>query len=149
MSPKAEFLWTSDQEAAFKQIIDELQSPRVITQFRPAARLRLETDAAQKTGLGYALWQEEPDGQTWKLLRCGSRTVTPTESRYSVTEIELLAVVNAIKKLRMYLQGKHFHIIIDHKPLEPILNSKGLEEIESTRIQRLKEKLAGFKFTAI
>ena len=60
-----------------------------------------------------------------------------------------MAVVNAIRKLRMYLQGKHFHILIDHKPLEPILNSKGLEEIESTRIQRLKEKLVGFKFTAI
>ncbi len=66
-------------------------------QYRPEANLRLETDAAQKTGFGYALWRQEPDSH-WKLLRCGSRTVSDAESRYSVTESELVAVVQAAKK---------------------------------------------------
>jgi hypothetical protein len=145
LSPKVTFLWTEDQEKAFKDVIKELSSPRVLTFFRADANLRLETDAAQKTGFGFALWQEEPNGM-WKLLRCGSRTVSSAESRYSVTESELTAVVSAIKKLRLYLRGKKFTLITDHKPLVPILNHKGLDEIESPRIVRLKEKLSGFKF---
>ena len=148
LSPKVAFSWGNDQEVAFRQTIEELCSGRVLTNFNPKARLRLETDAAQKTGLGYALWQEEASGQ-WKLLRCGSRTVTPAESRYSVTESELLGVAFAVKKLKLYLQGKAFEVIVDHQPLVSILNSKGLEEIETPRILRLKEKLTGYVFTAI
>ena len=133
LSPKAAFTWTSDQDKAFKETITELSSPRVLTNFSPQAALRLETDAAQKTGLGYALWQQDK-GDTWKLLRCGSRTVTSAESRYSVTESELLAVVFAMKKLKLYLQGKQFQIIVDHKPLVPILNSKGSNHLNERRV---------------
>lgn len=111
-------------------------------------RLRLETDVAQTKGLGYALWQQEPNG-TWRLLRCGSRAMTPTESRYSVTKVELLAVVWAVKKLKLYLRGSPFELIVDHKPLVSILNHKQLEEIESPRIMRLKEKLGGYTITTV
>ena len=104
-----------------------MTSPRILTHYRPEANLRLETDAAQKTGFGYALWQEEPS-IIWKLLRCGSRTVSDAEKRYSVTESELAAVVAATKKFNLYLQGKYFTLIVDHKPLEAILNSKKLDK---------------------
>ena len=43
-------------------------------------------------------------------------------------ELELLAVVWATKKCRHYLLGlPHFDIIIDHKPLRPILNDYTLD----------------------
>ncbi len=145
-STKAVFQWTNDQQKAFDDVIKELSSTRILTSYRPGAKLRLETDAAQKTGFGFALWQEEPD-DVWRLLRCGSRTVSDAESRYSVTESELKAVVSAVKKLRLYLEGAHFLLIVDHKPLIPILNSKCLDEITSPRIRNLKEKLMGFNFT--
>ncbi len=147
MSPKATFIWTEDQENAFKAVVAELTSPRILTFFRPDAALRLETDAAQKTGFGYALWQEDND-KKWRLLRCGSRTVTPAESRYSVTESELAAVVSAVRKLKLYLR-KHFTLIVDHQALVFILNEKGLDEIESPRIVKLKEKLSHFNFTTV
>ncbi len=139
----AAFLWEAPQQQAFKAVITELQSPRVLTQYRPEAPLRLETDAAQKTGLGYALWQQEPDGR-WRLMRCGSRAVTQAESRYSITESELLGLTWAVKKLRLYLRGRPFDAIVDHKPLEGIVNGKPLDSIETPRILRLKEKLAGY-----
>ncbi len=150
MSPKSVFLWTESQQTAFEETIKELTSPRILAQYRPEANLRLETDAAQKTGFGYALWQQEPDSQ-WKLLRCGSRTVSDAESRYSVTESELVAVVQAVKKLRLYLCGKEFTIVVDHQPLISILNDKILNDIQTPRILRLKEKLnaMGCKFKAV
>ncbi len=148
LSPKSAFLWTEVQQKAFDDTLKELCSTRVLTLFRPEANLRLETDAAQKTGYGYALWQEEPDG-IWKLLRCGSKTVTPAQSRYSVTESELAAVVYAVKKLPLYLKGKEFTVIVDHKPLISILNKKSLDEIETPRLINLKAKLMDYKMTAV
>ncbi len=148
LSKKAAFVWTEVQQNAFDKVIKELMSPRVLTFFRRDAQIRLETDAAKKTGFGYALWQEDPDDK-WRLLRCGSRTVTSAETRYSVTESELAAVVSAVKKLKLYLLGKHFTLIVDHQPLIPILNEKCLADIDSPRIVTLKEKLGMYNFTAV
>lgn len=141
LSPKVDFLWEGHQQKAFESLIYVLTSSRVLTHFRMGARLRLETDAAQSRGLGFALWQEEEDGRLWKLLQCGSRAVTPTESRYSATEIELLAVVWAVRKAHLFLRGTRFEVVVDHKPLIPIINAKSLAEIDTPRISRLKEKL--------
>ena len=68
----------------------------------PSRPLRLETDAAQSKGLGMALWQQQPSGD-WRLLQCGYCHVTAAESRYSTTEVELLA-----KKAHLYLAGSDF-----------------------------------------
>ncbi len=113
MSTKSVFQWLPAQEEAFRRVIAELQSPRVLAQYRPGAKLTLET------GVGYALWQEEPDG-TKRLLRCGSRTVSDPETQYSVTKSEVNAVVVACHKITLYLQGTKFEVIVDHKPLVPI-----------------------------
>ena len=80
-----------------------------------------------------ALWQQQPDGQ-WRLLQCGSRHITDTESRYSATEIELLAVVWAVQKARLFLAGSDFELVIDHRPLVPIINSKTLDDLTTPRI---------------
>eukprot|EP00094_Tigriopus_californicus_P014151 TCALIF_13706-PA protein Name:"Similar to pol Retrovirus-related Pol polyprotein from transposon gypsy (Drosophila melanogaster)" AED:0.33 eAED:0.38 QI:0/0/0/0.71/0/0/7/0/476 len=154
LSPKVPFLWEGSQQHSFDKIINVLMSPRVLTQYRPGAQLWLETDAAlARNGCsanprpGFALWQEQ--GPIWKLLQCGSRAVTPTESRYSLTKIELLAVVWAIKKCFMFLRGAEFDLVVDHKPLVPIINFKTLNQIQTPRIMRLKEKLAYSFPTAI
>lgn len=59
-----------------------------------------------------------------------------------MVELEMLGVVWALKKCHVYLAGmRKFKIIVDHKPLESILDKKRLNEVESPRLQRLKEKL--------
>ena len=128
--------------------MNTLSSPRILAHFVPGRALRLETDAAQSKGLGMALWQEQGD-RTWKLLQCGSRFLTDAESRYSATEIEMLAVVWAVKKAKLFLLGSSFEVVVDHKPLIPIINSKFLDEIESPRIRNMKEKLAMYRMTAV
>ena len=93
-----------------------------------------------------ALWQEHIDsnGTSWRLLQCSSRSTSEAETRYSATEIELLAVVWACKKASPFLFGNDFEVVVDHRPLIPILNSKTLGELSSPRIIRLKEKLAPY-----
>ena len=98
-----------------------------------------------------ALWQEHIDsnGTSWRLLQCSSRSTSEAETRYSATEIELLAVVWACKKASLFLFGNDFEVVVDHRPLIPILNSKTLGELSSPRIIRLKEKLAPYNLTAV
>ena len=68
-----------------------------------------------------------------------------------MVELEMLAVVWALGKCRVYLLGmKNFKIIVDHKPLESIIDKKTLNEIDTPRLQRLKEKLLQYgNFTTI
>ncbi len=142
LSPRVTFIWEGPQQHAFGELIKTLTSPRVLAHYRQGAKLRLDTDAAQSKGLGFALWQEQENEDVWKLLQCGSRFVTPAESRYLATEVELLAVVWAVRKCHMFLRDARYELIVDHKPLIPIINSKALPEIDTPRIARLREKLA-------
>ena len=71
----------------------------------------------------------------WKPVQAGSRSLTPTESRHAVIELEALAACLAMKKCGMYLQGlPHFTLLNDHQPLKPILNSNGIADVENPRL---------------
>ena len=97
-------------------------------------------DASRLVGLGYALLQQH--GGIWKFIQCGSRFLSDVETRYVVIELELVAVVWAFKKCKMYLLGlPHFQLVVDHEPLVFILNDRTLDTIENPRIQRLKERI--------
>ena len=145
LKPKNAFVWTSDHDQAFTQTKRVLCSPPVLAPFDPKLPTMLQTDASRLKGLGFALLQKHED--VWKLTQAGSRFTTDTESRYAMVELELLAVVWAIHKCRIYLQGlPKFDVVVDHKPLESILNKQTLDMIDNPRIQRLKEKLGGFTF---
>lgn len=52
-------------------------------------------------------------------------------------------------KCKFYLAGlPHFELVTDHRPLIPILNHYTLDAVENPRLQRLKEKLSAYQFTA-
>ena len=138
------FAWDTEHQEAFTKVCEELSKPPMLAFFDPTAEVKLETDAARLGGLGFALYQK--DSGKWKLLQCGSRFLTDTESRYAMIELELLAVVWALKKCRVFLIGRSFELIIDHRPLVPILNSYALNQVENPRLLRLLMKTRRFVF---
>ena len=142
-----EWMWTPVHEQAFKDVKEAITSPPILAYFKPNLPISLQTDASKLNGLGYALMQKHRDG--WKLIKCGSRFLSETESRYAIIEQEMLAVTWATRKCQRFLRGaQHYDVIIDHRPLVPILNSKGINDIENPRLQRMKEKLSQYNFTA-
>jgi len=144
---KSVFAWTPAQEDAFRQTKEALSSPPTLAHFDPSRPTMLQTDASRLKGLGFALLQKV--GDSWRLVQCGSRFLSDTESRYAMIELELLAVVWATQKCRTYLLGlPSFTIVVDHQPLIPILNQYTLDMVENTRLQRLKAKLSMYVFTA-
>lgn len=46
-----------------------------------------------------------------------SKKFTNAEKKYSTYDRELLAVYSAVKYFRCFLEGRHFKIFTDHKPL--------------------------------
>ena len=66
--------------------------------------------------------------------------MTETESNYAMVELELLDVVWAMRKYRIYLQGlPSFELIVDHKPLESILNIQTIDMVDNPGFKDLKK----------
>ena len=141
-----EFVWDSVHTDTVNAAKAELLSPSTLSFFQRDQPLRLETDASALHGLGYVLWQLQ-DGK-WRILQCGSRFLSDPESWYAVIELELLAVVWAVKKCSLYLPGTLFEVATDHRPLTSIINSYSLDQIENFRLQRLVMKLCPYQLHA-
>ena len=132
LKTKNEFIWIPAHDIAFTAVKNHLQKTPILTNFDPNRETEIHTDASKTKGLGFILRQKHDNH--WKMISCGSRYISDTERRYSMVELEMLAVVWALGKCRVYLMGmKHFRVIVDHKPLESIIDKKTLNEIQTPR----------------
>ncbi|XP_068245143.1 uncharacterized protein mRpL22 [Palaemon carinicauda] len=149
MSPKRSFIWTPDHDQAFKRVKQALSSPPVLASFDPTLPTILQTDASRLYGIGYALLQDH-GSRRLRVVQCGSRFLADAETRYATIELEMLAVSWALTKCRLYLQGlPSFTLQTDHRPLVPIINSYTLDMVENPRLQRMKERMSQYQFTAM
>ncbi|GJR68080.1 putative reverse transcriptase domain-containing protein [Tanacetum coccineum] len=85
-------------------------------------------------GLGAVLMQRE------KVIAYASRQLKPHEENYTTHDLELGAVVFALKIWRHYLYGTKCTVFIDHKSLQHILDQKEL----NMRQRRWLELLADY-----
>ena len=120
--PKSQALnWNDDALAAFNATKEALASASLLTYPTTDAPTCLMTDASD-TAVG-AVLQQYVNG-TWHPISLFSRKMTPAETRYSTFDRELLAVYLAIKHFHHFLEGRHFHVLTDHKPLTFALNTR-------------------------
>src|SRR5699024_1088189 len=107
--------WTAEQEEAFQALKQTLTEAPVLACPDFTQQFVLQTDASD-LGLGAVLTQQI-DGEE-RVIHYASRSLTPAEKNYSVTEKGCLALVWGIEKLRPYLEGYHFVIVTDHQSLK-------------------------------
>ena len=79
------------------------------------------TDACQE-GLGAVLMQNG------KVIAYGGRQLKTHEVNYATHDLELLAVIFALKQWRHYLLGAKFELFTDHKSLKYIFSQKDLNQ---------------------
>ena len=101
------------------------------------------TTDARTTGLGITLWQKQDDGNT-KPIAFGSIYLNDTEKKYSIGELELLAVVWGLEKFRFYLYGKKVYLYTDHQALEPLIKRNRSNRQYSARLTRWLDRLTHF-----
>ena len=103
----------------FEKVKDLLTSEMVFTYFDPTLHVAVLTDASRLHGLDYTLGHYI--NSRFKLVSCGSKSLTPTQQRYAAIKLECLEVYFAIEKCSFYLKGgTHFTVATDYKPLEGI-----------------------------
>ena len=103
------------------------------------------TTDASKNGIGGMLSQIQ-DGVE-RPIYFVSRTLCPAEKNYSVPELETLAVVWCVERLRQYLYGRSFKIRTDHCSLRQVLTGKLDNAVLSSRVTRWALKLMSYRFT--
>ena len=133
--------WETEHQAAFEQLKTRLAETHTLSYFQMNLPTELIVDASP-VGLGAVLTQKTESGEI-KVIGYASRRLTPTESRYSQTEREALAVVWACEHYHTYLFGADLTVISDHKPLEGIMNNPLSKP--TARLERLCLRLQPYK----
>lgn len=112
-------------EEAFLKLKEILTSSPVLRIYNPDMETEVHTDASAD-GYGAVLLQRCPKDNQLHPVHYMSKKTTPSERKYHSYYLEILAIVEAIKKFRVYLQGIHFKIITDCSALTMTLQKKDL-----------------------
>ncbi|KAJ9547266.1 hypothetical protein OSB04_019809 [Centaurea solstitialis] len=126
------FEWTSTCEYAFNNLKGKLTSATILTLPNGADGFVVYCDAS-KLGLGCVLMQ---DG---KVIAYASRKLKVHELNYPTHDMELTAVVFALKIWRHYLYGVKCQVYTDHKSLQYLLNQKELNMRQRRWIELLSD----------
>ncbi|XP_043279405.1 uncharacterized protein K02A2.6-like [Venturia canescens] len=98
------FRFEEEEERSFERLKQILTSEPVLRIYRPDAETELHTDAS-KEGYGAALLQKGEDDEHFHAVYFTSRKTSDAEKKLHSYELEALAVIQAVKKLRVYLLG--------------------------------------------
>ncbi|GKC81335.1 putative reverse transcriptase domain-containing protein, partial [Tanacetum coccineum] len=119
INKKVKFVWGDKQEAAFQLLKQKLCSAPILSLLEGSEDFIAYCDASKK-GLGTVLMQRE------NVISYASRQLKIHEKNYMTHDLELGAVVFALKIWRHYLYGTKCTVFTDHKSLQHILNQKEL-----------------------
>ncbi|GJS44231.1 putative reverse transcriptase domain-containing protein [Tanacetum coccineum] len=127
------YIWGEDQETAFQLLKQKLCEAPILALPEGNDDFVVYCDASHQ-GLGAVLMQRE------KVIAYASRQLKPNEENYTTHDLELGAVVFALKIWRHYLYGTKCTVFTDHKSLQHILDQKEL----NMRQRRWLELLADY-----
>ena len=106
---------TSECAEALDQL-KEILKKRVCLKYPDFSRGFIIFTDASKTGMGASLNQKDQDGNL-RPLAFASRTLSLSETRFPIVELECAAIVWALKTFRNIILGHDIEIFTDHKPL--------------------------------
>ncbi|GFX47184.1 transposon Tf2-8 polyprotein [Trichonephila clavipes] len=109
--------------ASFQELKNILSENPVLHVFQQGYPLELHTDASS-LGFGAVLLQKS-DG-LFHPIHYFSRKTTVQQEKYSSYELEVLAIIEALKKFRSYLLGTKFKIITDCDAFQKTMHKKDL-----------------------
>ena len=135
------FWWDDKHQRAFNKLKRAFANSEVLYIFNPELATEVETDTSDGA-IGACLGQRKDK----KLLPVAfySQKLAPAELNYKLYDQELLAIVDALKQWRDYLEGSKakVKVYMDHKNLKSFTSTKVLNR----RQVRWPEELAAYNF---
>ena len=114
----AKFVWDDRREWCFEELKQFLTTTPIVRP--PNWHLRFEVMCdANDFAIGAVLGQRE-DGKPY-MIYYASKTLNEAQRKYTTTKKELLAVVFALDKFRVYLVGSSIMVFTDHSDLKYLL----------------------------
>jgi hypothetical protein len=124
--------WSQKCEDAFHALRQHLTTAPVLAQPDNTKPFEVYCDASG-TGLGCVLMQDH------RVIAYASRALRPHEQNYPTHDLELAAVVHALKIWRHYLMGAHCNIYTDHKSLKYIFTQADLNMRQRRWLELIKD----------
>jgi hypothetical protein len=113
------FEWTLSCETSFQELKKRLTTASVLTMPDMEKLFSIYCDASGQ-GLGCVLMQDV------HVVAYASRQLRKHEEKYPTHDLELAAVVHALKIWRHYIIGKRCEVYSDHKSLKYIFTQPDL-----------------------
>ena len=117
--------WSPACEEAFQQLKAHLINKPVLNIFNPTLSCIMYCDAS-KQGVGAVLKQIHKNNEELPIAYF-SRKLRKHEENYAITELECLAIVEALKKWHCYVHGRQTTIVTDHAALQWLRKYKDLK----------------------
>eukprot|EP00884_Botryococcus_braunii_P010957 jgi/Botrbrau1/19863/Bobra.0510s0001.1 len=133
--------WTPLCQKAYDELKTALTSQPILRMPRFDLVFIVTTDWS-KLAIGAVLSQVDPDTNFDHPVAYASRLLSAAEQSYSPTEGECLALIWAVRKYRIYLDGRKFIVYTDHSALQ-WLNSK---RHENSKLERWALGLQEFDY---
>jgi hypothetical protein len=132
LKKESKFVWGQKCEDAFHALRQHLTTTPVLAQPDSSKPFDVYCDASG-TGLGCVLMQDN------RVIAYASRALRPHEQNYPTHDLELAAVVHALKMWRHYLMGTHCNIFTDHKSLNYIFTQADLNMRQRRWLELIKD----------
>ncbi|KAL4030883.1 hypothetical protein IC575_009137 [Cucumis melo] len=126
------FVWSPACESSFQELKQKLVTAPVLTVPDGSESFVIYSDASKK-GLGCVLMQQG------KVVAYASRQMKSHEQNYPTHDLELAAVVFALKIWRHYLYGEKIQIFTDHKSLKYFFTQKELNMRQMRWLELVKD----------
>lgn len=139
----AVFSFTEIELNVFNKLKDLLLSEPVLAIYSSSDPTELHCDASS-LGYGAILLQQKSD-KNWHPVFYFSKRTTDAESRFHSFELETLAIVNALNRFRIYLEGITFTIVTDCNSLALTLKKKHI----NPRIARWALELENYHYEIV
>nr|ABA95104.1 retrotransposon protein, putative, Ty3-gypsy subclass [Oryza sativa Japonica Group] len=133
------YKWSEECEQSFQELKSRLISAPILILPDPKKGFQVYCDAS-KLGLGCVLMQ---DG---KVVAYASRQLRPHEKNYPTHDIELAAVVHALKIWRHYLFSTRTEVYTDHKSLKYIFTQPDLNMRQRRWLELIKDYDMGIHY---
>nr|ABA95022.1 retrotransposon protein, putative, Ty3-gypsy subclass [Oryza sativa Japonica Group] len=133
------YKWSEECEQSFQELKSRLVSAPILILPNPKKGFQVYCDAS-KLGLGCVLMQ---DG---KVVAYASRQLRPHEKNYPTHDLELAAVVHALKIWRHYLFGTRTEVYTDHKSLKYIFTQPDLNMRQRRWLELIKDYDMGIHY---